>query len=134
MVEIARRGRRAKEMDLTPLIDIVFQLVIFFMLTTTFVASESLELSLPSKGAGAPLGSEMLRIEIRSNGSVQVNQATMTSTQLEEMLFNRIGTNPEVKIGIFSTPGVSVQQLVSVMDMVYLAGGKHVKVDRIAYE
>lgn len=134
MVEIARRGRRAKEMDLTPLIDIVFQLVIFFMLTTTFVASESLELSLPSKGAGAPLGSEMLRIEIRSNGSVQVNQATMTSTQLEEMLFNRIGANPEVKIGIFSTPGVSVQQLVSVMDMVYLAGGKHVKVDRIAYE
>ncbi len=134
MVEIARRGRRAKEMDLTPLIDIVFQLVIFFMLTTTFVASESLELSLPSKGAGAPLGSEMLRIEIRSNGSVQLNQASMSSAQLEEMLFNRIGANPEVKIGIFSTPGVSVQQLVSVMDIVYLAGGKHVKVDRIAYE
>jgi biopolymer transport protein ExbD len=134
VVEIARRGRRAKEMDLTPLIDIVFQLVIFFMLTTTFVASESLELSLPSKGAGAPLGSEMLRIEIRSNGSVQLNQASMSSAQLEEMLFNRIGANPEVKIGIFSTPGVSVQQLVSVMDIVYLAGGKHVKVDRIAYE
>ena len=35
------------------------------------------------------------------------------------------------KIAIFTTPGVSVQQLVSVMDTVYLTGGRNVQVDKI---
>ena len=48
-----RRGRRgASEINLTPLIDIVFQLLIFFLITTTFVQNPGIEVDLPNKVCG----------------------------------------------------------------------------------
>ena len=118
-------------MNLTSLVDIIFMLVIFFMMTTSFTASESMELSLPNKNATATEGGDVMRIRIMATGHVTINDLYVDAQTLSDELIETIARDPDAKIAIFSTPGVSVQQLVSLMDLVYLSGGRNVQVDKV---
>lgn len=130
-MDFHRRGRGMHEINLTPLIDIVFHLMVFVMLTTSFVVSESMELSLPEgKATSAPLG--ITRILIEPSGKLVVNQRETDDNGLNSYLVTLLARDANAKIAIFTTPGVSVQQLVSVMDMVYMTGGRNVQVDKVA--
>lgn len=129
-MDFERRTRRIQELNLTPLVDIILLLVIFFMISTSFVVSDSMELSLPSGKAEAS-ARRVTRILIQPTGEVLVNNQSMDGNALSNHLANLLAANADEKIAIFTTPGVSVQQLVSVMDMVYLTGGKNVQVDKI---
>lgn len=129
-MDFIRESRRARELNLTPLVDIILMLVIFFMISTSFVASESMELSLPS-GKGDAASAGITRILITPSGDTLVNQQPMDGNQLNAYLAQILAQDSKSKIAIFTTPGVSVQQLVSVMDMVYLTGGSNVQVDKI---
>jgi biopolymer transport protein ExbD len=131
-MDIARAPRRTLTMNLTALVDIIFMLVIFFMMTTSFTASESMELSLPDRGAKASPAAEVTQIRIMATGHVTVNGVYVSTEGLNDALVMTLGNNPDARIAIFTTPGVSVQQLVSVMDLVYLSGGRNVQVDKSA--
>ncbi len=131
MMDFDRRQRLIQEINLTALIDIVFHLMVFVMLTTTFVVSESMELSLPAgKATAGSAAMHILRIETVSDGSVVVDNQPMNLDAMNAALSNRIAENADVKIAIFTTTGVSVQQLITVMDAVYLNGGRNVQVDK----
>jgi len=47
MSQVQRRGPKAPEMNMTPMIDVVFQLIIFFMLVNNIIAEESVEMIVP---------------------------------------------------------------------------------------
>jgi biopolymer transport protein ExbD len=130
-MDFQRTSRQFKEINLTALIDIVFHLMVFVMLTTSFVVAESMELSLPSAKSSAPLpAGSVLRIQISPDGSVVVDNQPMNMEQMNAVLGTRIAANADVKIAVLSTPGVSVQQLIAVLDAVYLTGGRNVQVDK----
>lgn len=131
-MDFERRRRHVHEINLTALIDIVFHLMVFVMLTTTFIVSESMELSLPSARAGqaAEAATTVTRIEIIGGDLVKLDAEPMNLGRMNVILAERIAANPEARIAIFTTPGVSVQQLVNVMDSVYLTGGRNVQVDK----
>ena len=134
-MEFERDARRSREPNLTPLVDIILMLVIFFMLGTSFVISESMELSLPSgksEASSAPLA-DIMRIRIEPSGQVMVNLRTMDRTGLNQLLVTQLANKPDTKIAIFTTPGVTVQQLITILDEVYLTGGTNVQVDKIEY-
>lgn len=130
-MEIPRESRRAREINLIPLVDIILMLVIFFMISTSFVASESMELSLPSGKADSATVGKVTRILIQPDGMVMVDNRTMNTDGLNTLLAQVLARDVDEKIAIFTTPGVSVQQLVNVMDTVYLTGGRNVQVDKI---
>lgn len=132
-MDFVRNSRTKAVIDMTPLVDIVFQLMIFFMLTTSFVPSQSLELLLPSLGGEVSKTKEDMRIQVTSSGHVTIDGVAVGRSALEDNILLRVAKNQDVRIGIYSTPGVSVQQLITVMDMVYAAGGRHVQVDRMEY-
>jgi biopolymer transport protein ExbD len=134
-MDFARRTRKSREMDMTPLIDIVFQLVIFFMLTTSFVASESLELTLPSLDAKAisAATAEPMRVQIEASGHVTIDGVAVDRARLDETLQGTISRNPDAGVGVYTTPGVSVQQLVTLLDLVYRYGGTQVHVNRLEF-
>lgn len=132
-MEFERDSRRARELNLTPLVDIILMLVIFFMLSTSFIVSESMELSLPSGNVQPANLPDILRIRITPSGNVVVNEQEMARDGLNQLLVSQLAVKPETKIALFTTPGVSVQQLVSILDEVYLTGGTNVQVDKIEY-
>ena len=103
VVDIAR-GRRAKRsVNLTPLIDVVFLLIVFFMLSTSFVMSESLELTLPGDGkAPKTVASDVMRIYVMPDGDAQVATARYDMDALDGMLTKRLASRPDQKILILS--------------------------------
>ncbi len=129
-MDFERKRRTLAEINLTPLIDIVFHLMVFVMLTTTFVVSESMELSLPTAHARSTSAAQITRIQIARNGALSVDNQPTSSDGLTTALTTRLANDPDARIAIFTTDGVSVQQLVSVMDTVYLTGGRNVQVDK----
>ena len=130
MVDIERKPRRAGMIDMTPLIDIVFQLILFFMLTTSFIMTESLELSLPSAQqiASDSERAEVMRIVVSADDALTLNGRSVTKAELEDELVSRIAKQPDSKILVLSAEKVTVQELVTVMDIVYLSGGRNIAV------
>ena len=64
------RKRVVANFDMTPLIDVVFQLIIFFMLSSTFVIQSAVPVNLPEKADGDPLPLETrdLVVSIQADG------------------------------------------------------------------
>lgn len=136
-MEIERERRAARTVNLTPLIDVVFLLIVFFMLSTSFVMSESLELSLPSRGGAKKAvqgDNRVMNLVVKQDGGINVSGKEYDITMLDTVLQKVIEKNPDQRMMILSTDNVSVQQLVAVMDMIYLIGGKQVQIDHYGRE
>lgn len=111
-------------LNLTPLIDVLFILIIFFMLTTSFMRVESLELILPS-AAGKNAGKEeAVHIFIYANGDMSLGSRKLGPAELQESLSRILAGDASTKIMLLTAEGVTVQQMVNVMDKVYQMGGK----------
>jgi biopolymer transport protein ExbD len=136
-MDIYRAPRTSKPIPLTPLIDVVFLLVVFFMVTTSFIKIESIELNLPTaekmKDSTALASSDdamldsLIVVDMDKSGDVYVNQNPVDSHVLERILRKLIKDKTQkflVRVG----KEVSVQQLVEVMDVIHLAGGRDVAV------
>jgi biopolymer transport protein ExbD len=122
-MDFERSPRRSLNLPLTPLIDVVFILIIFFMLTTSFMRIESLELLLPSAGKVASK-KEVVHIFVKANGEIIFGQRTVEPEELSESLIRIFTKDANSPIMLLSADGVTMQQLVAVMDRVTMAGGK----------
>jgi biopolymer transport protein ExbD len=117
---MARRQRReAIAMDLTPLIDMVFLLLVFFLVTSTFKKDElALLLKLPKaeQGAGSEKKSDQLTIEL-SNEDVAVNGK---KSSMEELPTTLQGAKKESLINLRVDGDVKYQRLVKVLDLLQM--------------
>jgi biopolymer transport protein ExbD len=112
--------------DLTPLIDVVFLLLIFFMVTTTFTRESNLLVNLPEAG-GQPATDEPLRIEIliARNGDYRVNGQALVNTRLETLLRaveELAAGDQNLPITITADAGTTHQSVVTSMDAVARLG------------
>jgi biopolymer transport protein ExbD len=117
---MARRQRReAIAMDLTPLIDMVFLLLVFFLVTSTFKKDElALLLKLPKteQGAGSEKKLDQLTIEL-SNEDVAVNGK---KSSMEELPTTLQGAKKESLINLRVDGDVKYQRLVKVLDLLQM--------------
>ena len=82
LVENRHRERRAS-VDMSPLIDVVFLLLIFFAVTTTFLEQSGMDLELPeSSTAPATMAAEII-VEISGAGEIRMDGETVTADGLE---------------------------------------------------
>ncbi len=132
MIEIERQARKSKSIPLISLIDIVFQLLIYFMLTTSFTRSESLELSLPPAIEAAKAAKQddslTLHIYISNTGETFLEQKSLGEQEMSRELRSLIALNPDRGVLVLSAAEVPVKVLVRVMDRIYTAGGKNIAV------
>ena len=83
----AKQARRRAAISLTPLVDVVFILVIFFMLASTFTRTNSLELHVPGSGATAqPTDIRVERLTILADMRYALNGDVLDATALTERL------------------------------------------------
>lgn len=117
---MGRRNRReAIAMDLTPLIDMVFLLLVFFLVTSTFKKDElALLLKLPKteQGAGSEKKMDQLTIEL-SNEDLAVNGK---KSSMEELPSTLQGAKKEALINLRVDGDVKYQRLVKVLDLLQL--------------
>jgi biopolymer transport protein ExbD len=128
---LASNNQRRKRnlISLTPLIDVVFILLVFFMLASTFLNWRAIELDPPKRaGADASMTGAML-VEVRSSGVRLAGQAVAVETLITR-LTDRLREDPEQRVLVKPAAGVSLQRTISVLDELTAAGAKNVSLIR----
>ena len=115
---------KIRSLQLTPLIDVMFILIIFFMLTTSFMKIESLELMLPAASKTTAPAQEAMHLFIDAGGDMILGQRRVSQNELTESLARMFEKDASTKIVMLTADGVTMQQLVNIMDRVYMAGGR----------
>jgi biopolymer transport protein ExbD len=85
-VNFKRQSKELVEVNLTPLIDVVFLLLIFFMVSTTFTKENHLSIDLPEASAEQQtVATHRLEIIITAAGSYSINGKTLINNQLDTL-------------------------------------------------
>jgi len=88
-----RRLQARNEINVTPLIDVILQLIIFFMITTTFRSAPGISLDLPqSKTAQKVASSSVLQVRVFSNDEIYVNKNKTSLAGLRTILQQAVAT------------------------------------------
>lgn len=119
-------------LNMTSLVDIILMLVIFFMLTTSFARIQYMDLSIPSLGKPAKLLKATTSIlDLTNYGELRLDGKSVKMVELEETLRTTFKRYPNKKILVKAGDEVTVQRLVSVLDTIYVAGGRSLAVDHL---
>ncbi len=124
-----RRGREPLRLAITPLIDIVFLLLIFFMLTSRFVAQEGIKVDLPvTEKAHVRGAAEETVLVLRPDGTVFFQRRIFTLEALASELSRQKGVLLERPIEIRADRAASVQSMVSLLELLRGLGARRVTV------
>ncbi len=124
--------RRRRQFSLTPLIDVVFQLLIFFMLSMTFLQTQTLTVSTPAQSAGAtPLDANVVEIWLYADGTIKVAEKPISPEALDEAVRAAVGGRSDMTVSILVQRGARTQYLVSAIEAARLAGAKDVGTGRV---
>jgi biopolymer transport protein ExbD len=110
------------DIDITPMLDIVFIMLIFFIVTTSFVKESGITVSRPSSStAEAKQGSNIL-IAIRANGEIWVDKRAVDVRAVRANVERMKAEAPEGAVVIQADEFAPTGLLVKVMDQVRMAG------------
>lgn len=98
--------------------DIVFLLLIFFMLTSTLVTSSALDIVLP-KSKAQSVKRQDVTVSIHADQTIKVNEKKVLESELERMLLRTVGALPEAVIILNADESVPTGMTVKVMDIAY---------------
>jgi len=118
-LRIARPRRRRATISLTPLIDVVFILLIFFMLASSFLDWRALDLGTPlrSGAAGAVEGALLVELRAGERGvEIRLAGERLTPEALEARLRSRLERTPEQRVLLRAGRGVALQETVRLLD------------------
>jgi len=127
-MEFARRQRSRQELNVAPLIDVVFLLLIFFMLASTFIEPRGVDIRL-SGGNDQPVTSVdgPLVVEITPDGTVKLNGLRLSVEQLTVEIMGRIKGDRNRVVTIMAGAEIPVQKLIDIMDHVRAAGTNNLR-------
>jgi biopolymer transport protein ExbD len=115
----AKRRRSPLILELTPLIDVVFLLLLFFMVSTTFVQEPAaLEVDLPQSNSTAlvPAGSDT-EILLGADGRVVIGGKVTDIAALKEELRRIAQEDPNTQVVVRGDKTVAYQQLIDIMSL-----------------
>ncbi len=125
-MKFKRRIQDEPSINLTPLIDVVFLLLIFFMVTTTFTEETRLQVNLPEAEAETlSTQSERLEIVVSRDGSFALNGQTLVNGRVETLLRGlalESDGNLDLPVVIVADSQASHQSVVTAIDAIGQAG------------
>ncbi|MEK6767137.1 MAG: biopolymer transporter ExbD [Planctomycetota bacterium] len=127
-VRVQRRVKREPGIDMAPLIDMVFILLIFFLVTTTFIRETGIQVKKPEATTAESLGKESMMIGISSEGEIWFEQRRIDLLTLCSSVEKRLRERPGSPIVIVPDKGSQTGVLIDVMDECRLAGADRISV------
>lgn len=122
------RRRQVETLEMTPLIDVIFQLLIFFLLTTTFVTSPGISINRPAAKNSGPLDSDRLTVVLPKGveGSVIFRGKRMSYSEFKADLQALYSKNPQAQIAIDADENVEHRVVVRIMDLIEGVGFRRI--------
>jgi len=112
------RNKVSANFNMSSMTDIVFLLLIFFMLTSTLVSPNALKLLLPSSKAKT-LEKQTISISITKDIDFYINENKVTAASIEQELKLLVNNEKEPAIILHTDRTVAIEHVVKVMDIAY---------------
>jgi biopolymer transport protein ExbD len=129
-----RHGLRQKtgtELNITPMIDVIFILLIFFLATTSFVKETGVEVERPSAATAEHQERGNILIAISENGEIWMGNHMLDIRSVRANVERALAENPEGTVIITADKASRTGLLVQVMDQARLAGVSSVSIAAI---
>jgi biopolymer transport protein ExbD len=118
-----RRARTEEaEINITPMLDIVFIMLIFFIVTTSFTKETGAAIVKPIAEQAAALQNGTILIGIKSNDEIWMGKRLIELREVRSMVETARAENPKGSVVIVADKGSRIGTVTRVMDQVKLAG------------
>ncbi len=137
MLLSAQEADSQVSIELMPLIDMVFLLLIFFLVATTFHQEErEMQIALPFANAAGPISANLreIIINVDQQGQIIVGGRPIEPNVLRELVEERVEVNPEQKVAVRGDRGTAYANVVRVLDICKAAGIQQPYLDTVLEE
>ncbi|MDA8787892.1 biopolymer transporter ExbD [Schleiferiaceae bacterium] len=117
-MNLKNRSKVSAEFNMSSMTDMVFLLLIFFMLTSTLVTTSALDVILP-KSKAQTVKKSTVTVTINPDLQVSVNSDIVDLSQLEMAILEAAASDPEAVIILRADESVPTGETVRVMDIAY---------------
>ena len=123
-----RESGSAAEINMTPLIDMVFILLIFFIVTTSFVNETGVDVNRPSAETAVKKELANFMVAITSSGQINIGGRVVDRRAVRANIERLHAENPEGSVIIIADKDAKTGLLIEVMDQARLAGIANVSI------
>lgn len=128
-MKISRKKRSEDPaIDMSPLIDMVFILLIFFMVSTTFTKDMKLDLERPNASSATAASDKGIKVYIDSANNIHIDGAQVRVWVLQGKVRELLKSGNSKAILVVTDKNVPSERLIEVVDQVKLGGAKEVSV------
>lgn len=111
-----RKTRNAAAIDIAPMMDMVFILLIFFIVTSSFIRETGLDVSKPKASSAKELARESILIGISRQGSVHINETQVNLSTLRTILRQMMAETPDRPVIVVADRDAPSGRIVDVLD------------------
>lgn len=116
------------QVDLTPMLDVVFIMLIFFIVTSTFVKESGVDVTRPNAETAVPTDASSIQIGITSNNQIYFDKRLVDKRAVRANIEKGLAESPGAAIIIIADALSNTETLIEVMDQSRLAGAENVSV------
>ncbi|MCD6353457.1 MAG: biopolymer transporter ExbD [Proteobacteria bacterium] len=124
----ARRTHKTAEINISPLIDLVFLLLIFFMVTTSFVKETGIDVQRPAASTAQLKEKGNILVGISKDGLIYLDRKQIDIRSVRAHIERCLAENPEGGIVVVADKATRTGLTVQVMDQCRLAGAKNISI------
>ncbi len=130
MFRFRRTARKRKpEVNMTPLVDVILQLVIFFLVTTTFVSVETgAQVNLPAADFARIEEAQTITVSVTENNMIYLDGALIDANELSSFLVVALRQAPQATVIVEADRNVLHGKVVSIMDILKKTGAERIAV------
>ncbi|MFO7764568.1 MAG: biopolymer transporter ExbD [Wenzhouxiangellaceae bacterium] len=128
-----RRRQRSEdeaEINITPMLDVVFIMLIFFIVTTSFVREKGLDISRPQQSDQQKVEEDIgqILVEIDALSQISINKRSVDNRAVRANLERERAQQPKAPLIVASHPDANTNSLVTVLDAANLIGISNISV------
>jgi biopolymer transport protein ExbD len=124
----SQNASAATEINMAPLIDMIFILLIFFLVTTTFSPESGLNIDKPSAATGESLSSRAIRISLAADGQLFMDAIPLELNEVSARIRQALDQRAETFVVIVPDKRAEAGRLVELMDAARAAGARDIAV------
>jgi len=122
------KEQNVDNIDVSPLIDMVFILLIFFMVTTTFVKDMKLDINRPSAASASLSNEKVIRVYIDNNREIYIDNQAVKIWALQSKLRDMLRSSIDKAVLVVTDTEIPVDSLIDVIDECKQSGASDVAV------
>lgn len=121
-MNLPRLSKTNVSIDMTPMIDIVFQLLTFFMITSTVIKTSAINVDLPNAQTSDVQPTRTAVITVYPDGDLLLNEEEVTVLELGKQIKTMYMEDGDLAVTIQGDEGADYGIIIEVMDVVRLTG------------